>query len=242
MLIAMKAKTFDNVWEASEVNHLFLFARLVYFQRLRPPEPPPLIILKWPATVISLGLIGLTAILPRQSAAYRAVRAAKDWFLSGFEYSSIVNIAKDLERRRLHEQEMQDILTRESKASAASSKEQAMRKMTQRRLNASARAAENTDKEGEYIGTFVRGRNTFEMWKRALGADGLREFVTDFMVKREDDVAQEERWRSKMMKRLGQMFDRVGERIDGLQDRMDMKFDEIERKVVCAAKHDTLEA
>ena len=41
MLIAMMAKTFDNVWEASEVNHQFLFARQFVNQLSRAPEPPP---------------------------------------------------------------------------------------------------------------------------------------------------------------------------------------------------------
>ena len=35
MLIAMMAKTFDNVWEASETQSQYLFARLVFFQAQR---------------------------------------------------------------------------------------------------------------------------------------------------------------------------------------------------------------
>ena len=48
MLIAMMAKTFDNVWEANVVNHQMLFAMNVHFQSHRPPEPPPFNILRLP--------------------------------------------------------------------------------------------------------------------------------------------------------------------------------------------------
>ena len=59
MLIAMMAKTFDNVWEASQAEAQYLFARLVFYQAQRAPEPPPLNTLRAPSLLASwvLGLL-----------------------------------------------------------------------------------------------------------------------------------------------------------------------------------------
>ena len=52
MLIAMMAKTFDSVWESAEINSQCLFARAVFYQAQRPPEPPPLNILRAPSQAL----------------------------------------------------------------------------------------------------------------------------------------------------------------------------------------------
>ena len=57
MLIAMMTKTFDNVWEASEINHQFLFARLVCLP-CSPPHSP-----------LHLGSMSATGSSPRACAA-----------------------------------------------------------------------------------------------------------------------------------------------------------------------------
>jgi len=45
--------------------------------------------------------------------------------------------------------------------------------------------------------------------------------VADFVAKREDSLAQEERWRNKMMRRLGDKFDHVDARLDRMSERFD---------------------
>ena len=45
--------------------------------------------------------------------------------------------------------------------------------------------------------------------------------VSDFVAKREDTLVQEERWRNKMMRRLGDKFDQVDARIDRLGERLE---------------------
>ena len=78
----------------------------------------------------------------------------------------------------------------------------------------------NVDVEGEYIGTTVRHvlkdkkgrqvveeRNTFVGWKEALSIENLTDFVTEFVTVGQDDVAQEDRWRSKMTKRMSRMVE-----------------------------------
>ena len=48
MLIAMMAKTFDNMWEASHQNYLFLKAQMAFSIDVDLPAPPPLYLLTLP--------------------------------------------------------------------------------------------------------------------------------------------------------------------------------------------------
>jgi len=64
MLIAMMAKTFDEVWDRSEINHQFLFARQYVAHVMRPPEPPPLNIVRSTFVLFNLLLEVLSAITP----------------------------------------------------------------------------------------------------------------------------------------------------------------------------------
>ena len=45
--------------------------------------------------------------------------------------------------------------------------------------------------------------------------------IADFVSKREDTLAQEERWRNKMMRRLGDKFDHVDARFDRMSERLE---------------------
>ena len=66
MLIAMMAKTFDNVWEASQAEAQYLFARLVFYQAQRAPEPPPLNTLRAPSLLASWMLRQLVHYFPNR--------------------------------------------------------------------------------------------------------------------------------------------------------------------------------
>ena len=58
------SQTFDNVWEASEIQSQYLFARLVFFQSDRPPEPPPFNILRLPTYMLHYLLRLLLTLVP----------------------------------------------------------------------------------------------------------------------------------------------------------------------------------
>ena len=78
---------------------------------------------------------------------------------------------------------------------------------------------------GDYAGTDVPSmvgmRNSWEIWKEKMSEESLAHRVCDFVAKREDTLAQEERWRNKMMRRLGDKFDAVDARLDGLNERFE---------------------
>ena len=54
MLIAMMAKTFDNISEASATNYLFLFTQRVLALQSEPPTPPPFYALSLPSKVFGM--------------------------------------------------------------------------------------------------------------------------------------------------------------------------------------------
>ena len=54
-----------------------------------------------------------------------------------------------------------------------------------------------------------------------MSEEQLAHEVADFAAKREDTLAQEERWRNKMMRRLGDKFDHVDARLDRMNERFE---------------------
>jgi hypothetical protein len=60
------------------------------------------------------------------------------------------------------------------------------------------------------------GRNSWEAWKAGTPEADLRAFLEDFVVRHEDDVAQEERWRAKMMRRITMHFESLEGRVTAL--------------------------
>ena len=51
--------------------------------------------------------------------------------------------------------------------------------------------------------------------------ESFANFVANFVAKREDTLAQDERWRNKMMRRLGDKFDHVDARFDRMNDKFE---------------------
>ena len=230
MLIAMMAKTFDNVWEASEVNHQFLFARLVKSQQTRPPEPAPLTLLRAPVLFLAFALIALAAVIPRTWRIYVCISKARERVLAGFEYSSFLNIAKELEAKQKEHAQTEESESKKASKNAAAGYRQETRvnrhgseSLTKLFFKGSKQAAAaNLSLSGEYIGTTFSGRNTFEAWRASWTKADLNDFAADFIASHQDDVAQETRWRSKMVMRIGEMFEqlekRVNRRFDALAD------------------------
>jgi len=53
MLIAMMAKSFDNIREASAMNYVFLFSQMTHAIWEQPPAPPPLYLLTLPSDLLA---------------------------------------------------------------------------------------------------------------------------------------------------------------------------------------------
>ena len=77
------------------------------------------------------------------------------------------------------------------------------------------------DYEGTTVPSMVGVRNSWEIWREKMSEESLTHEVADFVAKREDTLAQEERWRNKMMRRLGDKFEHVDARLDGLSERVE---------------------
>ena len=75
-------------------------------------------------------------------------------------------------------------------------------------------AADSLDSSGRYVGSNIDGHNSWETWKSAKSEGELRDFLEDFVARHADDVAQEERWRTKMMKRIARQFDSTDRKIE----------------------------
>lgn len=88
--VAMMSKTFDNIWDASEINHQFLFARIVQAQHACAPEPPPLNVLKLPAHLLVFSIKHIAARLPDNSRAFGALSSLLAFLVSGMDKSSLV--------------------------------------------------------------------------------------------------------------------------------------------------------
>ena len=77
-----------------------------------------------------------------------------------------------------------------------------------------ARVADSLDTSGRYVGSNVDGQNSWETWKSAKSEGELKEHLGDFVARHADDVAQEERWRTKMTKRIANQFDITDSKIE----------------------------
>ena len=54
-----------------------------------------------------------------------------------------------------------------------------------------------------------------------MSEEMLARDVAEFVAKREDTLVQEERWRNKMMRRLGDKFEHVDHRLDRLSEKVE---------------------
>ena len=82
MLIAMMAKTFDNVAEAQEVNCMFLFAQTASEWRKNPRAPPSMELLSLPWELLTLPMKLCTALVGKQAGLYSSLSTEGDFRLS----------------------------------------------------------------------------------------------------------------------------------------------------------------
>lgn len=75
--------------------------------------------------------------------------------------------------------------------------------------------------EGTTVKSVEGFRNSWEIWKEKMSERELAHDVSDFVAKREDGLVQEERWRNKMMRRLGDKFDHMDERMNRMGEQFE---------------------
>jgi len=144
MLIAMMAKTFDNVWDMQALNHQFMFAQNVATWHDAEPCPPP---------ASGLRLVSQIVV-----------------FLYGFCAEKTGGLTK-------------------GRLSSSASKR-----------NAALHAIP------DYSGTEVNGRNSWKVWRNYHPPTELAGAIDAYLQAHEDDVAQEDRWRVKLMKRMAMQY------------------------------------
>ena len=168
MLIAMMSKTFDSIWEASAMNHKFLFTRLVFNQLHRQFEPPPLNLLRIPLVFVDGLIHAFLRFIPRSALTAFLTRISAVLGKGLFTGYSVLDA-----------EHFDDSL----------------------------------DSSGRFVGITVEGRNSWEAWKAASSEEAFREKLEAFVAHHADDVAQEDRWRSKMMRRVAVRFDSLSQQI-----------------------------
>jgi hypothetical protein len=106
VLIAMMAKTFDEVWESSELNYQSLFARQYVNQVMRPPEPPPLNVLRGAFVLLNTLLEVLHVLVPsRLTRLHGAIASLHRIIRASFEYDTLLRlkVAREGAAKRVRE-------------------------------------------------------------------------------------------------------------------------------------------
>merc|ERR1740117_768121 len=179
MLIAMMAKTFDNISEASATNYLFLFAQRTLGLRNEAPTPPPLNALGLPCEAIC-----------RLWAWLYPDKVAKHEFLSVY-LKSIGAIGTDAAVAAV--KVGQEKAAQEKATTAAAVTLEA----SPSSRPPSPSSCEVTPSEETPL---VKEMTFVEKIKP------LAEEITEYIQDHQDDAAQEERWRTTMKRDIGKNF------------------------------------
>ena len=77
----------------------------------------------------------------------------------------------------------------------------------------------------EYVGTTIGTRNTYDSWRNGTDEEDLLENIENHINDHVDEVAQQERWRSKFLQRItravNQSEDAVQEQLSKQQATLD---------------------
>ncbi|KAL1519631.1 hypothetical protein AB1Y20_023142 [Prymnesium parvum] len=215
MMIAMFTRSFDVVFD-SMIEHVQTnYARAVVAWCASPPEPPPLNLLRLPA---DFGDSLLAALFGRKkpslkdkSMSYR--RHSHSSFFSGLKrnavaYSSL-NVSGNTFSGLGLQPQLDEILTAELSFRSAAKKMDSVFK-------------DIADYSGTTVKSVVGRRNSWDIWKEK-DTDELVRGVAMFVVRHEDSLVQEERWRLKMLRRVGGQFNHVNARFDEVETSMDKR-------------------
>ena len=201
MLIALMAKTFDNVYEAQQINFMYLRAQTIFTWIDMPPAPPPFNLLSLPFHVLNMLVQPIVPMIQRQ-----------------FErLDCIMLLPRDHWLRRL--------LVKPVEARAPSPAFKASLSMARgdRTRSMSSRASEGPKKDlSEHLGHKKNSEVSRSSSKLILPAEAMaeREYelvagydneeyvrraaeaVTTFIDKMDDALTEEEQVRSTMMKKM----------------------------------------
>ena len=179
------SKTFDNISEAASTNYLFLKAQMTLSLALEPPTPPPLYALSLPSEL---------------------VRAAR-WVVKCFQEAQKAR-AKRLERRK--SEAAQDASIRKSEdesAEAGSAGPSLLGPETSVEPTLGPKAAATAEAP---LSILSRGEESVRKRNLALSVEATRkslaEAVTQYVLDHQADVAQEERWRTSMQRKMEKHF------------------------------------
>jgi len=217
MLIAMMAKTFDNISEASATNYLFLFAQRTLALQNEPPTPPPLNALGLPCQAMFLLWDWLRT---ESSARLYPKRAAANKYLSFYLSTGASGTEDTAEEKALSAEET------EEKALSAEELKSAVARAEELK-SAVARA---TDKARSCAGSWSFANSSWSFYTAPDFAEKiapLAKKVTEYIIDHQDDAAQEDRWRTTMKRDMGKNFRKAKEEMLSMDEKLDRKLDQL---------------
>lgn len=279
MLIAMMAKSFDNVSEAQVMNYSFLFTQTVIEIDRGPPAPPPLYLLSLPCELYSL--VRHLVVHKLLGKVPNVDQTGRDEFFEEMSMSAIINggdynphvssrKARALKFGPSHLSPWR--LSRGRKSLVNVEKAVAAAKQVAARAAASVSAAthiaadvsglvegneehckppslsqheiaispveilpmdEDLLEPSEAAATPIKTAEPQRGGQAKLQFGGIDHaaFITEYIVGRQDDVAEEGRWRTTMKRSITDKFGKMNARVDTLE----AKIDEVLRAVASAS-------
>jgi hypothetical protein len=227
MLIAMFSRSFDLMYDSMAIHLQTHFARAVVAWCASTPEPPPLNLLQVPYTIARLLHTLLRSVSCKPSAAPSGAAASAINLTVTATPSAAEATAPAAQSAAASPSAVTTTHAYSATRLLSYTHGTFSRMGTQPEMlhpNAFGGLTGRTasrDYEGTTVESVEGVRNSWETWKESISEERLTYQVADFVAKREDTLAQEERWRTKMMRRLGDKFDHVDARLDRLCDRLE---------------------
>lgn len=250
----MFTRTFDLMFDSMTIHVQTHFARAVVAWCVSTPEPPPLNLLQVPFQIISLLRspmhqrpslrrinsgqpqqcavsqigVGLSVATPPPSPPPSPASSASPTINGGAAVAPVVGaINEDINpvsrRRRSLKDGLAPLLLQHETFSGMDLQHEIIWLLT---------GEPDTSQDlHEYAGTTVKSLlghlNSWELWKEKMTEADLVQEVSNFIAKHEDVLVQEERWRTKMMRRLGDKFEHVDSRFDKMNERFERRFEQL---------------
>ena len=184
------AKTFDNIWEASATNYLFLFAQRTLALQNEPPTPPPLNALGLPCKAMCLlwDLLRKKRVLPDEASELVETVAA-----AGEKADNAQLSAGSV-----------------SSAAAVDDRDAVAAEVSPSSPPPSPSSEEVTSGEETPL-----IKETFTDKIAPLARE-----ITTYILDHQDDAAQEDRWRTTMKREMGKSFREQREEVQKVKDEV----------------------
>ena len=197
------AKTFDNISEASTTNYLFLFTQRALALKDEPPTPPPLNALGLPFQV----MCKLWASVNRDK--LRSQGQGQDLAVEGDLTAQEMPVESATEdvvvtKPAVGEAAAAEKTVEENPETSAAGKAEIRSAVLEKRAAdkaCSSTSSEEAKQEGEKAAEETATDETFAKTIALLAKE-----ITEYIIDHQDDVAQEERWRSHMKRGVDQGF------------------------------------